>query len=144
MAYEMKPFNRDYFDMSPSEMFRDFGKQFFSNFPETESVKTDIQEKEDKYEMTAELPGFSKDAIDVSYENGLLTIRAENNVVDEKKDDDGKMIQKERSYSNVKRIYSISNVDEENIEASFKDGILSLTLPKVEGDSKKMIDIKEG
>lgn len=140
----MKPFNRDYFDMSPSEMFRDFGKQFFSNFPETESVKTDIQEKEDKYEMTAELPGFSKDAIDVSYENGLLTIRAENNVVDEKKDDDGKMIQKERSYSNVKRIYSISNVDEENIEASFKDGILSLTLPKVEGDSKKMIDIKEG
>jgi HSP20 family protein len=144
MAYDMKPFNRDYFDMSPSEMFRDFGRQFFSNIPETKNVRTDINEMEDRYELTAELPGFTKDAIDVTYENGLLTIKAENNMMNEAKDDDGRVIQKERSFSNVKRVYSIGNVDEDNIEASFKDGVLSLTLPKLEKNKKKSIEIREG
>ncbi|GAA3733280.1 Hsp20/alpha crystallin family protein [Salinicoccus jeotgali] len=100
MAYDLKPFNGDYFDMSPSEMFRDFGKQFFNNFPEIQSIKTDIKETKDKYELEAELPGFAKDSIDVSYENGMLTIAAENNLVNEQKDDEGKIIQKERSYNN--------------------------------------------
>lgn len=142
MTYDLKPFGRDYFDMTPSELFRDFGRQFFSNFPDEQSIKTDISEKDDRYELKAELPGFSKDQIDISYENGMLIISAENNQVNEEKDNEGKVIQKERSYSNVKRMYSLNNIDEDNIEAKFEDGILSVDLPKTENNQRKVIDIK--
>ena len=142
MTYDLKPFGRDYFDMTPSELFRDFRRQFFSNFPDEQSIKTDISEKDDRYELKAELPGFSKDQIDISYENGMLIISAENNQVNEEKDDEGKVIQKERSYSNVKRMYSLNNIDEDNIEAKFEDGILSVDLPKTENNQRKVIDIK--
>lgn len=141
MTYGLKPFGRDYFDMTPSELFRDFRRQFFSNFPDEQSIKTDISEKDDRYELKAELPGFSKDQIDISYENGMLIISAENNQVNEEKDDEGKVIQKERSYSNVKRMYSLNNIDEDNIEAKFEDGILSVDLPKTENSQRKVIDI---
>ena len=141
MTYDLKPFGRDYFDMTPSELFRDFRRQFFSNFPDEQSIKTDISEKDDRYELKAELPGFSKDQIDISYENGTLIISAENNQVNEEKDDEGKVIQKERSYSNVKRMYSLNNIDEDNIEAKFEDGILSVDLPKTENSQRKVIDI---
>ncbi|MFQ3792907.1 Hsp20/alpha crystallin family protein [Staphylococcus nepalensis] len=141
MTYDLKPFGRDYFDMTPSELFRDFGKQFFSNFLDEQGIKTDISEKDDRYELKAELPGFSKDQIDISYENGMLIISAENNQVNEEKDDEGKVIQKERSYSNVKRMYSLNNIDEDNIEAKFEDGILSVDLPKTENSQRKVIDI---
>ena len=141
MTSGLKPFGRDYFDMTPSELFRDFGRQFFSNFPDEQSIKTDISEKDDRYELKAELPGFSKDQIDISYENDMLIISAENNQVNEEKDDEGKVIQKERSYSNVKRMYSLNNIDEDNIEAKFEDGILSVDLPKTENSQRKVIDI---
>ena len=141
MTYDLKPFGRDYFDMTPSELFRDFWRQFFSNFPDEQSIKTDISEKDDRYELKAELPGFSKDQIDISYENGMLIISAENNQVNEEKDDEGKVIQKERSYSNVKRMYSLNNIDEDNIKAKFEDGILSVDLPKTENSQRKVIDI---
>ena len=141
MTYDLKPFGRDYFDMTPSELFRDFGRQLFSNFPDEQGIKTDISEKDDRYELKAELPGFSKDQIDISYENGMLIISAENNQVNEEKDDEGKVIQKERSYSNVKRMYSLNNIDEDNIEAKFEDGILSVDLPKTENSQRKVIDI---
>ena len=142
MSDDLKPFGKDYFDMTPSELFRDFGRQFFSNFPDEQGIKTDIIEKDDRYELKAELPGFSKDQIDISYENGTLIISAENNQVNEEKDDEGKVIQKERSYSNVKRMYSLDNIDEDNIEAKFEDGILSVYLPKIEKNQRKVIDIK--
>lgn len=142
MTYDLKPFGRDYFDMTPTELFRDFGRQFFSNFPDEQSIKTDISEKDDRYELKAELPGFSKDQIDISYENGMLIISGENNQVNEEKDNEGKVIQKERSYSNVKRMYSLNNIDEDNIEAKFEDGILSVDLPKTENNQRKVIDIK--
>ncbi|GEP80816.1 Hsp20/alpha crystallin family protein [Staphylococcus carnosus] len=142
MAYDLKPFGRDYFDMLPSELFRDFGRQFFSNFPDEQSIKTDISEKDDRYELKAELPGFSKDQIDISYENGMLIISGENNQMNQEKDNEGKVIQKERSYSNVKRMYSLNNIDEDNIEAKFENGILSVYLPKIEKNQRKVIDIK--
>ena len=141
MTYDLKPFGRDYFDMTPSELFRDFGREFFSNFPNEQGIKTDISEKDDRYELKAELPGFSKDQIDISYENGTLIISAENNQVNEEKDDEGKVIQKERSYSNVKRMYSLNNIDEDNIGAKFEDDILSVDLPKTENSQRKVIDI---
>lgn len=142
MAYDLKPFGKDYFDMTASELFRDFGRQFFSNLPDQKTIKTDINEKDDRYELKAELPGFSKDQIDISYENGMLIISGENNQVNEEKDNEGKVIQKERSYSNVKRMYSLNNIDEDNIEAKFENGILSVHLPKTENNQRKVIDIK--
>src|SRR5699024_5633438 len=132
---------RDYFDMTPSELFRDFGRQFFSNFPDEQGIKTDISEKEDRYELKAELPGFSKDQIDISYEKGMLIISAENNQVNEEKDEEGKAVQKKGSYRYVKSMHSLNNIDEDNTESKFEDGILSVDLPKTENSQRKVIDI---
>ncbi|MCJ0941581.1 Hsp20 family protein, partial [Mammaliicoccus sciuri] len=71
-----------------------------------------------------------------------LIISGENNQVNEEKNNEGKVIQKERSYSNVKRMYSLNNIDEDNIEAKFENGILSVHLPKIEKNQRKVIDIK--
>lgn len=144
MAYELDRFNNSLLDMTPSSLFRDFSKQFFNTLPDMQSMKTDIEERDDLYEMTVELPGYTKDSLDISYNNGYLTIKAENNVINESTDEEGKMIQKERSYSNMQRAYALSNVDSDNIQASFKDGVLKITLPKIEKTIKKSIEIKEG
>src|SRR5699024_12051602 len=128
--------------MITSQFFREFGKQFIINSHKQKTIKMDINKKDDRYKLKAELPGFSKDQIDISYENGMLIISGENNQVNEEKDNEGKVIQKERSYSNVKRMYSLNNIDEDNIETKFENGILSVHLPKIEKNQRKVIDIK--
>jgi len=65
MAYELDRFNNSLLDMTPSSLFRDFSKQFFNTLPDMQSMKTDIEEKDDRYEMTVELPGYTKDSLDI-------------------------------------------------------------------------------
>lgn len=148
MAYEIQPFGKDYFDLTPSELFRDFGRQFFNSVPDGISpggiIKSDIIEKEDRYELTAELPGFTKDSIHITYDNGVLAIKAEKQSESEQKNEEGKVLQKERSYSNMSRMFTIRNVDDDNIKAVYKDGVLSLILPKLEKNKRKTIEISDG
>jgi HSP20 family protein len=100
MAFEMKPFNNSIFDVNPSDFFKDFGHQFFDQFP-SQNIKTDITELEDAYELEAELPGMDKENIQLQFDNNILTIVGKQTVENEAQDDEGHVIQRERSYSNV-------------------------------------------
>ena len=104
------------------------------------NMKCDIYEKDNKYYIDMDIPGFNKEDIDISLKNGYLTIKAErkNNV--EEENDDKTFIRRERSYAKTERSFNLGNVDEDNIDASFKDGVLSIVIPKAE-EEKKLIEI---
>lgn len=129
MAFEMKPFNNSFFDVNPSDFFKDFGRQFFDQFP-SQNIKTDITELDDAYEVEAELPGMDKDNIQLQFDNNILTIAGKQTVENEEQDDEGRVIQRERSYSNVSRQFSFNNIDKDNIIASYNNGMLHVKLPK--------------
>lgn len=109
-------------------------------------MNTDVRETDDKYELEMELPGFAKDDVKVSLENGYLTISAEKNVDNEEKKD-GKYICKERYVGSCQRSFFVGeNMTENDIKGEFKDGILKLSVPKVEEkpaiETKKYIQLE--
>ena len=129
--------NRNYnlFD----EMFKD---PFFTRPFE----KTDIHEKNGNYMIEMELPGYVKEDIKADLKDGYLTITASKNETKEEKDSKGNCIRKERYTGTCNRSFYVGEqVTQDDIHASFKDGILSLQvpkdIPKVE-DSPKLITIE--
>lgn len=109
-------------------------------------MKTDVKEADQSYEVAVELPGFSKDNLSVELKDGYLTISARNDENHDQKDDQGRYIRRERYYGSVSRSFYVGeDITEEDIKASFKDGVLKLTLPKKEAkqieDKKRIIQI---
>lgn len=132
-----------------------FEDEFFPRhefFPKKERnlMKTDIREKKDKYILEIDLPGFEKENISLSLENGYLNIHAKVNKEEHNKEEhnkEEKYIRKERFYSECSRSFYIGdNVKEEDIHAEFKNGILKLEVPKKESEEHpnqvKQIPIK--
>ncbi len=108
------------------------------------SPRIDIKDNDDHYQVTAELPGVKKEDIHVTLENGVLSIEAESKQED-KEEKDGKIIRQERRYGKFMRSFTVgSSVQESDINASFEDGILTLTAPKTAEESPgvKRISIK--
>ena len=103
-------------------------------------MKCDIYEKDDKYYIEMEVPGFNKEDIDISLKEGYLTVRAEKKMSNEEKDDDKKYLRKERSYMRTERSFNLGNIGEENIDASFENGVLNIVIPKAE-ENKRTIEI---
>ncbi|MEK0151916.1 Hsp20 family protein [Tetragenococcus halophilus] len=122
----------------------DFFDNFFSNFMGNDNFQVDIKEKDNSYEVTADLPGFDKSDLNVTYDDDILTIEASRNDVSEDKDEEGNFLRRERSSSSFRRQFMLKGIDEDKIDASFKDGVLNLGLPKAPGkdEDKKKIDIK--
>ena len=89
----------------------------------------DIAETDKAYEITAELPGIDEKNVEVKVANGVLTIKGEKQEEKEEKNKDYYM--RERSFGSFQRSFSVpEGVDGDKIEASFKKGVLSVTLPK--------------
>ena len=100
-------------------------------------MKTDIKETDDSYIIDVDLPGFDKKDIQIDVENGYLNINAKS---EESNDDEekGKYIRRERYYGECSRSFYIGeDVHEDDIKATFKNGILSLDVPKVKEEEKK-------
>ena len=95
-------------------------------------MKTDIKEQDNGYELVIDLPGFKKDEVSASLENGYLTISAAKGLDEEDKDKkSGKYIRKERySGSCTRTFYVGDSVKQDDIKAKFEDGTLKLTIPK--------------
>jgi HSP20 family protein len=109
--------------------------------PTTPAV--DVAEKDNEYEITAELPGMDESNIEVKLSNGTLTIKGEKSESKEEKKKDYHL--SERRYGSFQRSFSVpEGVDTDKIEASFKNGVLSLKLPKTPAAQKaeKKIAIK--
>jgi HSP20 family protein len=101
----------------------------------------DIDEQDDKYLIKADLPGVEKKDIDVKLENGMLSIRGEKHT--EKESGNGKRHRTERFHGTFARSFTLpDSVDVEKVDASYKDGVLTLVIPKTEKAKPKSIDIK--
>jgi HSP20 family protein len=101
---------------------------------------TDIYETKESYVFKVELPGFKKEDIKVEFSGDTLTLRGERKQEEETKNEN--LHRLERSYGLFERSFTIpKNVDAKKIDASLKDGILVLTIPKVEEAQTKAIPI---
>lgn len=93
------------------------------------SPRVDINEKKDTYEITAELPGVKKEDIGVKLENGVLSIEAETKQ-ESKEEEGGKVIRQERRYGKFYRSFDLgAQVQESDVRAEFKDGVLKIVAP---------------
>ena len=103
-------------------------------------MKTDIKETDDGYELIVDLPGFKKDEIKVSLEDGYLTIEAAKGLdEDEQEKKSGKYIRKERYAGACQRSFYVGeDIEQEDVKAEFKHGILKLFVPKKE--AKKAVE----
>jgi HSP20 family protein len=129
--FGLMPYERKGFDLFNA--FRDFEKDFFGeNSLMTTGFRTDIKDDGNKYILEAELPGFSKEDINIDISNDYLTISAERRSENEEKDKGGRYIRKERYYGSFRRSFDVSNVNTDSIDAEYSNGILKLNLPKKE------------
>ena len=102
----------------------------------------DIEEEEGKYLIKADLPGVDKKDIDIKLENGVISIRGEKQT--EKETGSGtKKHRTERFYGTFARSFTLPEaVKADEVDASYRDGVLYLTIPKAEEVKPKSIDIK--
>ena len=135
MLNKIQPRNSDTYSMTPFDFFEDFSRNLFNDF-KSNLIKTDIHETDNEYLVEAELPGIPKENIQVTYEDGVLTISGQQQIDTVDEDKKGKLIRSERSSTSLRRQYLLENVKEDEIKASYSDGILKVTLPK---DSNKEI-----
>lgn len=117
------------------ELFKDFGKGFWVKpvaFPAETAVemKIDVKEDEKSYTIRAEIPGAKKDDIKVDVDGNLVSVSAE--VKQEKEEKKGeKVVYSERSYGMASRSFTLpAEVNAKDAKAEYKDGLLSLMLPK--------------
>lgn len=131
----MMPSIRDHFFkgfMNPYEDWDEFSKNFFEGSHHN-TMKTDVKENEDSYELEMELPGYKKEDVNAKLENGYLTIQANHSTEKDKKDKKGNYIRKERYQGSVSRSFYVGEqLKTEDIKAKFENGMLLVTLPKKE------------
>lgn len=128
------PFRRSAFDIEPFWG----GEAKFVTAP-----AVDIAEKDNAYEITADLPGLDEKNIEVQLSNGNLTIKGEKKEEKEEKKKDFYL--QERRFGSFERTFGVpEGVDTDKVEASFKKGVLTVTLPKKPEAQKpaKKIDVK--
>ena len=103
--------------------------------------RANVVESDEGFEVTVDLPGMEADEVDVEISNGSLWISGERK---EEKEERGKTYhQIERRYGEFRRVIPLgATVNEENVEAAFKDGVLTITVPKMEEAKPKHIEVK--
>ena len=94
-------------------------------------MKTDVKETEKGYELDIDLPGFKKEEVQASLENGYLTISASKGLDKDQQDKKGRYIRRERYTGAMSRSFYVGEgVEQKDIHAKFENGILKLTVPK--------------
>ncbi|MDD3207203.1 MAG: Hsp20/alpha crystallin family protein [Bacilli bacterium] len=130
------PFFDDFF---PLDLFK-------TDWPDTwrrNTMKTDIVAKDDHYELMVDLPGVAKENVEISLENGYLSIKAEQR--NETNDDKENYIHRERHYQTTCRSFYVGDgLKEEDIVAKMENGVLTVSVPKEtkKVEPKRMIEIQ--
>ena len=100
-------------------------------------MKTDIREKENNYEVAIDLPGFKKEEIEVELNDGYITISASKGLDKDSNDKKGKLIRQERYAGAMQRSFYVGeNIEKEDVEATYRHGVLTLTIPKKAEEKK--------
>ncbi len=149
----------------PDNTFDDFFNGLFQPSPTTQYrlPKIDIEDAGKAYILTADLPGMTKEDISLTYANDVFTLRAQHQTeketkpaqtaadqkdapkAEEKQHDERHYIRRERSNLAYSRQFIIRNINRDGIEAAFENGVLTVTLPKLDPDAiqaGQRIDIK--
>lgn len=124
--------------MLPSEIFFN---NFLDSIDSDKKMQCDIYEKDSNIHIEMDIPGFDKEDINIEINKGNLVITAEKK---EEENEDKKYLRRERKfYGKYQRSFYLGDIDEENIAASFENGILKISIPKkTEEETKKLIEIK--
>ncbi len=94
-------------------------------------MRTDVREHDDRYELAIDLPGFTKEELELSLEDGYLTVKAAKKAENEEKAESGKLIRQERYTGSVQRSFLVGDaISEEEIKAKFENGVLHLEFPR--------------
>lgn len=131
--------NRAFDRMLTEPFFQNFfnaGSTSFAN-----SFRVDIREMSDSYQILAELPGLTQDNIKLTLDEDLLTISA--NFEQETQENQGGRLYSERRSGQMERSFNLNNIAIDKITAAYKNGILTVNLPKEEPEEKlaRKIDI---
>lgn len=119
------------------DIFEDFNK-----VAKTNQMKCDIYEKDGKYNIEMDIPGFDKQDIRIECQDGILSVTAEKKSDSEETSEDKKYLRRERFYGKVSRSFTFNDINEEAISAEFNNGILKIVIPKADKtESKKVIEI---
>ncbi len=126
----------DWFDDFPlfdDRAMKDTEKKLYGHHA-NRLMKTDVKELDNEYEILMDLPGFTKDEIKASVEDGYLTITAAKGLdKDEKDEKSGKYIRQERYAGSLERSFYVGEaVKQEDIKANFEHGVLKLIVPKTQ------------
>lgn len=126
------------------EVFNRSLGQFFDNGSETMgswAPAMDVLEREDEVVLRAELPGLGEEDVEITIENNTLSLRGEKRF--EEADDKGAYRRVERRYGSFYRSFSLpSTVDQDAVDANFRNGVLEIRLPKVEQAKPRKITVK--
>ena len=139
----LTPFDK-MFDQIVATQFPDITKSVgVTPYQGSTYPKVNVYEYEDKVGIIAEIPGLDKKQLEVSVVEGVLTISGDKHSAFE--NDGAKVLRRELKQSSFKRQFELGELlDGENIKASFKDGILSVSVPKVEPEKPKKHTVKIG
>ena len=137
----LTPFDR-MFDTIVENSFPEINKQIgVKPFSGTAYPKVNVYEYDDKVGVIAEIPGLDKKDLSIDVEEGVLTISGNKHGLFD--DDGAKVIRRELKHSSFKRQFALGELlDGENIKATFKDGLLSVHIPKEEPALPKKHSVK--
>jgi HSP20 family protein len=140
----MLPAFRGFFKADPYQILDTvFDREYFPVAAAARSPVVDVREKDGKYLIEAELPGVSEKDLKLELKNGLLTLSTEKKEESKEKDDSGLWIRRERRESFFSRSFELpEDADGDKIEARFKDGLLTVELPRKPEASPRIVPVK--
>jgi HSP20 family protein len=138
--------------VSRANLFDDFFKDFAPGFyvrplhgdalPQPSQIKIDVKEDDAAYTVHAEVPGVPKEDINVSIDGNVVSLRAEVRQHDQKKEGE-KLLRSERYYGSVARSFQLPvDVEAAQAKARYDNGVLTLTLPKKQGNKTQRLAIE--
>jgi HSP20 family protein len=107
------------------------GFELMGSAESVDHIAVDVADDGEQYQLTADLPGFDRDKIDLTVDDSVVTIHAEHNYDHDETSDDGSYLHRERRSASVQRRVRLPDgVDEEAVTASYHNGVLTVELPK--------------
>ncbi len=119
--------------------------QFFGDSDNDTSTvwapRTDLLETDDAFRIRLDVPGMNKEDISINLQNNTLTVSGERS--SERKEEGEEYVRVERAFGNFHRTFTLPDaVDQENVEASYEEGVLTINVPKTEESTRRQIEIQ--
>ncbi len=135
--FALTPFRRRSLvgEYDPFREFENLERRFFGSAV-VPDFRIDISEREDRYVLEADLPGFSKEDIHIDLEGTYMTVRAER-ATPSTEGNEGHYLRSERTFGTVERTFELSGVDTDGLQASYENGVLTVQMPKKTVERKK-------